>query len=452
MAERPLRLRDLRNIGPASERALQVVGITTPDELDVVGPAGAYRRLREAGVPGLTRTMLWALAGAVHDLDWRALPDELRRSLLAEVEAESPAERDDPEPDRAPRQSLDPAGDPAPDMAPDVDHVLDRVRGCLLGVALGDALGAPFEGRPRVVRREVVERLRSDVPLRWTDDTALTLPVAEHVAAHGREVDEDALALELAAAWAARPGRGYGPAADGILAAVRDGAPWREAAAAPFGGAGSMGNGGAMRVAPVGLLALGGAELSDVAEAARRTAAPTHAHPLGKDAAALQAVGVALAVTRARLSPAAVARRLRREVDATALRAPLRVVPELALEGAPVRGVVRRLGTGVLGDQSVPAAVTVWLAFRGRAVPGLVHAVTLGGDADTVASMAGALLGAQHGARVWPEELCARLEDRDVLEDLAVRLAARLSAAAPAGSTTTPARRDARRWASAPTR
>ena len=81
----PRRLRDLRNLGPRSEQLLAEVGIGTPEELDEVGAAEAYRRLTEAGIPGLTRTMLWALAGALLDLDWRDLPPELRRDLGRQV-------------------------------------------------------------------------------------------------------------------------------------------------------------------------------------------------------------------------------------------------------------------------------------------------------------------------------------------------------------------------------
>ena len=42
-------LRELRNLGPASERMLEMGGITTPEKLDEVGSVGAYRRVVEAG-------------------------------------------------------------------------------------------------------------------------------------------------------------------------------------------------------------------------------------------------------------------------------------------------------------------------------------------------------------------------------------------------------------------
>ena len=81
------RLRDLRNLGPVSEADLTAVGIRTPADLDAAGAAAAYVRLLEDGPSRPTRTMLWALAGALLEMDWRELPEEVRRSLLEEVEA-----------------------------------------------------------------------------------------------------------------------------------------------------------------------------------------------------------------------------------------------------------------------------------------------------------------------------------------------------------------------------
>ena len=83
--EPPRRLRDLRNLGPASEQALVRAGIRTPEQLDEVGAAAAFRRLAEAGTPHLTRVFLWALAGALLDVDWRELPAGVKADLEREA-------------------------------------------------------------------------------------------------------------------------------------------------------------------------------------------------------------------------------------------------------------------------------------------------------------------------------------------------------------------------------
>jgi poly(ADP-ribose) glycohydrolase ARH3 len=103
---------------------------------------------------------------------------------------------------------------------------LDRVRGLLLGGALGDALGAPFEGAAEVDPSRLDRLVESDDPLCWTDDTALQLALAEHLADSGAddEVDDDELAVVLARAWQAEPWRGYGANPPRIFASVLAGA------------------------------------------------------------------------------------------------------------------------------------------------------------------------------------------------------------------------------------
>jgi len=68
---------------------------------------------------------------------------------------------------------------------------LDQFQGCLLGLALGDAFGAPFEGGPveRLVWR-VIGKTRQGA-MRWTDDTQMSLDLAESLISHeGLEVEE----------------------------------------------------------------------------------------------------------------------------------------------------------------------------------------------------------------------------------------------------------------------
>ena len=81
------RIRDLRNLGPASERMLDAAGIETPEELDRIGSVEAYRRALAAGAhPSLN--LLWAIDGALLDLDWRELPADRKAQLLAELESQ----------------------------------------------------------------------------------------------------------------------------------------------------------------------------------------------------------------------------------------------------------------------------------------------------------------------------------------------------------------------------
>ncbi len=85
------RLRDLRNLGEVTERWLIDVGIADVRALRRLGPLEAYRRLKTARPGEVTLVALWALAGALLDLDWRELPPDMKQQLKARLDA--PARR-----------------------------------------------------------------------------------------------------------------------------------------------------------------------------------------------------------------------------------------------------------------------------------------------------------------------------------------------------------------------
>src|SRR3954451_12686102 len=91
----------------------------------------------------------------------------------------------------------------------------------------------------------------------------------------GTAIDQD----HLAAAFAERyePYRGYGPGSIVLLRQIRDGASWRDVAPTSFNSHGSMGNGAAMRVAPLG--AFHADDARTAALEAIRSAEITHSHP-----------------------------------------------------------------------------------------------------------------------------------------------------------------------------
>ena len=76
----------LRNIGPISSGWLRQVGIRTRADLAAVGPVPAYLMVRQAGFP-VSLNLLWALEGALRDTDWRALSEDDRARLRADLAA-----------------------------------------------------------------------------------------------------------------------------------------------------------------------------------------------------------------------------------------------------------------------------------------------------------------------------------------------------------------------------
>lgn len=296
----------------------------------------------------------------------------------------------------------------------------DQFAGCLLGLAVGDGLGAPYEGLPADViygmgPADAIVREPREAVLYYTDDTQMAIGVAEALVERGT-IDEGRLCATFAANY--DPARGYGPGARRILEAVRDGADWRPLAQGVFPG-GSLGNGAAMRVAPIGLLFAD--DLGRVAAEAERSALPTHTHPIGIDGARLMAVAVALALRPGPFDRKAFYRELSDHARTEEFRWQLSVARQLRRSDS-----VGGLGNSLEAHRSVTTAIAIFAASPDDYLRVVGRAIGLGNDVDTLAAMAGALAGARLGAAGVPADLIARLEDRAKgrrhLEGLADRL------------------------------
>lgn len=292
-------------------------------------------------------------------------------------------------------------------------------RGVMLGAALGDALGAPYEGLPAVGALDPQRLADGNSLLHYTDDTAMTLALGESLVARG-ELDEDHLAETFARHWRAEPWRGYGRGTFELLRAIDAGASWRTVAPGQFGGQGSWGNGAAMRVSPVVLFAAGDLERS--VELARRSAQVTHAHPLAIDGAAFQAAAIAVSLATPadiRLTPETLLARVRPFVRERALLEQLDQLASLVADDAGPADVAASIGCGVDARSSVPAAIGAVLLSTDSIQDVLAFAIAIGGDADTIASMAGAIAGAHHGAESIPQAWVRSLVNHDAIVALA---------------------------------
>lgn len=167
---------------------------------------------------------------------------------------------------------------------------LARARLSLEGLSMADALGGFFEfSRSGRLSHFVKHRQLPDVVWHWTDDTNMALSIYSILRQYGT-IDQDQLAENFAAHFV--PQRGYGRGARHILSQIRLGRNWREVATKVFEG-GSFGNGGAMRVTPLG--AYFADDLDAAIENARLSSEITHSHPEGIAGTIAIAVGAAMA-------------------------------------------------------------------------------------------------------------------------------------------------------------
>ena len=120
----------------------------------------------------------------------------------------------------------------------------------LEGVAIGDAVGEMLAYRHYQAPAIIDQGLPAG-PWFRTDDTEMAISIVEILKLYGY-VHQDALARRFAWRYEREPDRGYGSMTRMQMSAIIHGGDWRQGAANAFGGLGSMGNGGAMRVAPLG--------------------------------------------------------------------------------------------------------------------------------------------------------------------------------------------------------
>jgi poly(ADP-ribose) glycohydrolase ARH3 len=298
--------------------------------------------------------------------------------------------------------------------------------GALMGTFVGDALGAPFEGRPSAYVADNWNSARSMIESRrgcgaYTDDTQMMIGVAKSLAACGGFNGED---MARCFVDNYEPHRGYGGGARLVLSALAQGCPWDRAATIVFPD-GSFGNGAAMRVAPVGVFCHH--DLAKLREVAEASASITHAHPLGKEGAALQACAVALA-TRTRggsLDPPKFLAELKAFVhsDREPFPEKLLAIGELLRSAPSINEVVALLGNDVSSMTAVPAAIYAFLSRPDSFQETVTYAILLGGDTDTIGAMGGAIAGAYHGAQGIPSEWLDPLENGGKGRDYVLRLA-----------------------------
>lgn len=292
--------------------------------------------------------------------------------------------------------------------------------GCMLASALGDAIGElafrfPEAGRLRAA-------IAAAPVLRYTDDTAMAIGLAESLAERGG-LDPQHLGRTFHRHFDREPWRGYASGPPTIFQMVEKSAlTYEEAARSLFGGQGSQGNGAAMRVAALGLFFHDAPNLYDQAVAA---AAVTHGHPLAQDGAAVQAAAVALALHLDPQKPFprdAFLRRLLTVTKTPEIKEKLSLVRTLLKGKVPGREAAEILGKSVKIHESLPFALYAFLAQPHSFEDCLLAAVLNGGDRDTLGAMAGALSGAYLGVTAITALWREKLENQALIERLALAL------------------------------
>jgi len=274
------------------------------------------------------------------------------------------------------------------------------------GLGLGDALGEMLSYQAHAAPRRLAENNLPGGPWFHTDDTEMAISIVAVLKSHGH-VHQDALAKRFARRFERDPERGYGKMTRIQMREIVAGAKWRQTAANAFSGQGSMGNGSAMRVAPLG--AYFAEDLQRCAEQARASSLVTHTHPEGVAGAIAVADAAAKAwQLRADTDPD----RVRRFFDGVLGHTPESQVRRGILVAStippenPVSDVARVLGNGSLVTAPDTVPFCVWMAAHhlNRFVEALGKTISVGGDCDTNAAIVCGILALSAGRESVPAE------------------------------------------------
>ena len=297
----------------------------------------------------------------------------------------------------------------------------DKYLGGMVGSAIGDAMGElAFHSPERDKLIAVVERVAE---LSYTDDTAMAIGLATSLVVKGALEGRD-LGETFQRNFEMEPWRGYATGPPAIFSLVRSKQiTYVDAAQRLFGGSGSFGNGAAMRIVPLGLYFHNSGKIYELA---CKSAEITHAHPIGKDGAAIQALAVAQAVkldSTKEFRPEEFVGYLIDSARTSEIREKLQLLEKLLTKDILPAIAAKQLGRSVAVHESLPFAIYSFLRFPSSFEDCLYCAIMQGGDRDSLGAMAGAISGAYLGSEAIPLSWRTKLENREKIEGLALELA-----------------------------
>jgi ADP-ribosylglycohydrolase len=190
-----------------------------------------------------------------------------------------------------------------------------------------------------------------------------------------------------------------------FMARTKDGIPWQEVASSLFEGQGSYGNGGAMRVAPVG--AYFADDIDMVVSQAKASAEVTHAHPEAIAGAVAVAVAAAFACRLQNSLPtkAEFLNLLLPYVPESEVSSKLRHASDLS-PNISVHSAASILGNGsfVSAQDTVPFALWCAAKYLNSYEEALWLTVSGLGDRDTTCAIVGGIVALSAGVESIPQE------------------------------------------------
>ena len=305
-----------------------------------------------------------------------------------------------------------------------------RIRGAVLGAAIGDAMGHPTEfiGSLEAIRHRYGADGVTGFELWWerdgkrfapyTDDTQMAEAVLRTLVAGRHEaLDLDAVMRKMAAgfvAWNEHPQGGHrapGRACQRGCQELARGVPWREAGGPTAGGCGSV-----MRAYPFGLVYADDEGRAE--EWAVEHSRLTHGDPIALAACGAMAVGTVRALRGGPVDDALSAMVAAAERHSSTTAAMMRLAIDEARTGIGPEVTLDRL-RGWAAHEAIAAAVYLLARHPDDPRAPILEGANTPGDSDSIATLAGALVGARCGIHALPSNWIRDVERSAELSDLA---------------------------------
>ncbi|MFH1421402.1 MAG: ADP-ribosylglycohydrolase family protein [Planctomycetota bacterium] len=294
----------------------------------------------------------------------------------------------------------------------------------MYGLAIGDALGYPVEFlREYRFKATYKEKGLTDflhTPALYSDDTQMSIAIAKALisSADAEKLDDIDYVMEKVTNefidWFLSPDhRGPGRACLKGCNHLNEGESWETS-----GDLDAKGCGSAMRTAPIGLVYHD--DIKKLKEIAIATAKPTHQHPAALAGAVGTAYLVALGLNKTK--PELVADNLLELTDSMSdifTQRILQVKKSLNFEPEEAFKVI---GAGWVAEEAVAGALYCFLRSPDNYSQSVLTAVNFSGDRDSVACITGAISGAYNGINAIPEKWIKKVENSDLLNELADKL------------------------------
>lgn len=265
----------------------------------------------------------------------------------------------------------------------------------LLGTAIGDAFGDGFFGDTSQALAYIHQRQIPATTWEFTDDTVMAIAIFKQLERYGG-IHQDKLAFAFHHYHKLDPNRGYGAGARRLIRQYQHGNEWRDLAPSLFEGMGSMGNGAAMRVAPIGAFFYD--DLPTAVTQAIKSAEVTHANEEAICGAIAVAVATALA-TKMRLennmlTPIEfmdnVADFLPKSTAVTAKILKAKTIP-FNYHIETIRAILGD-GTKILAEDTIPFCIWCAAHHLTHFAEALWKAISILGDRDTICAIVGGIV------------------------------------------------------------